>query len=432
MRKFSVIFLIVCFLLNNCLVAKAQDTNPQSPIPQPNAEAALLMDARSGEILYQLNASQCLPMASTTKIMTAIVAIENAKMDDEVVVSASILDRKKVYGTLAYLEPGEKFKLQDLLYTLLLNSANDAAVAIAEHVSGNVDSFVGLMNKKSQELGAKDTNFANPHGLTQLGNYTTAKDLAIIAKYAMQNPIFAEIVKTKEKEIPRSKPDLPHTLSNLNHLLWLYSEADGIKIGYTDQAGPCLVASASKDGRRLIAVLLKAATPRVMYQDAESLLEYGFTCFTSKAVAVKGQVMQSYQLEDRQKVELALTEDIYVSQSIGNDDSVSFETRTDKITLPIKAGEQYATLDVYKQGKVIQTVPLVATTNVATLPVAQKASKQAWWGILAMVVLIILSLLRNMNRRRRRAARQLGKKYRIGGTSCTELPSNSYSKHLSS
>ena len=220
-----------------------------------SAESAILIEASTGRVLYEQNAYQQMPMASTTKIMTAIIALENCDVDETVVVGQNA---SGVEGSSIWLSVGETMTLSDMLFGLMLASGNDAAVAIAEHVAGSVEDFTVLMNKKAQDIGAYNTNFVNPNGLPADGHYTTAYDLALISAYAMQNVYFCEIVKTQYKTISWEGHEWNRVVKNKNKIIWNYDGGNGIKTGYTDDAGRCLCAAANRDGMQLVSVVLSA------------------------------------------------------------------------------------------------------------------------------------------------------------------------------
>lgn len=216
---------------------------------QNSAQAALLLDATEGRILFSQNASARLPMASTTKIMTAIVTIENMPTDYVVTVAKEAVG---VEGSSIYLYAGERITCLDLLYGLMLESGNDAAAALAIAVGGTEERFVMLMNEKAKELGLKDTHFSNPHGLSAENHYTSAADLARLTDYALQNELFAEIVSTKKT----TACDGTRYYVNHNRLLFSYEGMIGVKTGYTQASGRCLVTAARRYGRTLICVTL--------------------------------------------------------------------------------------------------------------------------------------------------------------------------------
>ena len=256
---------------------------PRSGLREVNAAAAVLMDAKTGQVLYARNPDEPLPPASVTKILTALVILERGRLSDTVVVSQ---EAARVGGYRLGLRRGQQLSLQDLLAAILIRSANDAAVAAAEHVGQGLEGYVALMNAKAEELGMLHSHFANPHGLDEPGHFTTARDMAVLTRVALEQPAFARLVRTREISVTiwnpgrrglvaRARPILSH-----NKLLGRLEGADGVKTGYTDGAGRCLVASASRGDQRMIAVLLN--DPR-RWSDAASLLEFGFEAVGSAA-----------------------------------------------------------------------------------------------------------------------------------------------------
>ncbi|HEX7713535.1 MAG TPA: D-alanyl-D-alanine carboxypeptidase family protein, partial [Bacillota bacterium] len=239
-------------------------------LPQTGATAAVLMNARTGKLLYAKNSDRTMAPASTTKIMTAILVLEHLPLDRVVKIQSSAASKE---GSSMYLVAKEQKTVRELLYGLLLVSGNDAATALAQAVSGTEANFAKLMNKKAALLGMKNSHFLNASGLPAKGHYSTAYDLALLTRYAMQNGNFAKIVSTKVKEVPGAKAGQTRRLINHNKLLWRYQYTTGVKTGYTIAAGGCLVSTASHDGVSLISVVLKSS---YIYDDSQKLLSYGF------------------------------------------------------------------------------------------------------------------------------------------------------------
>ncbi len=247
-----------------------------------SAKSAILINGESGQVLYEKDADRRLPMASTTKIMTAIVALENCPIDRIVSISPIAVGTE---GSSIYLYEGEELTMEQLLYALLLESANDAAVAIAVEVGGDIDGFAKMMNDKADELGLTDTHFDNPHGLDSSSHYTTARELAKITEYAMKNEKFAEIVSTYKKVIPLNSTEGVRLLLNHNRLLKYYDGTVGVKTGYTKKSGRCLVSAAKRDGIFLICVTLDAPND---WSDHKNLFDYGFSTYESKILMPSG------------------------------------------------------------------------------------------------------------------------------------------------
>ena len=240
-----------------------------------SARSAILIDANTGQVLFQSNANQRMPMASTTKIMTAVVAIENMDLSARIKIPKEAVG---IEGSSIYLCEGEILTLEELLYALMLASANDAAVAISIAVSGSVEDFALLMNQTAQRLGLDDTHFENPNGLDSSGHYTTAYDLAKLTAYALSIPKFCEIVSTYKKSIPLNDQPNARLLVNHNKLLRSYDGAIGVKTGFTKKSGRCLVSAAKRDDMTLIAVTLNAPDD---WHDHKAMLDFGFENYYS-------------------------------------------------------------------------------------------------------------------------------------------------------
>jgi serine-type D-Ala-D-Ala carboxypeptidase (penicillin-binding protein 5/6) len=236
----------------------------------PSAYAAILMDANSGKVWYEKRANEALPIASITKIMTAILAIENGKMTDLVTVGPHAVG---VEGSSVQLKLGQKIPLRSLLYALMLRSGNDAAVAIAEYIAGSVPKFANMMNRKAKALGMTHSHFMNPTGLDQTGHYSSARDMAKLTAYAMKNGHFRKIVSTKVITVPWPGEKGGRTFLNKNKLLTLYPYANGVKTGFTKKARRTLVSAAYRDGVQLIGVTLNDPND---WNDAINMFEYGF------------------------------------------------------------------------------------------------------------------------------------------------------------
>jgi len=241
-------------------------------VPTISGKNAIAIEVNSGRILYEKNGFSKASIASTTKIMTLIVAIENNLLDDIVVVS-----KKAAWtgGSSVDLKEGDEIKLSELLYGLMLNSGNDAAVAIAEHTAGNLEEFAKLMNKKAKEIGALNTNFVTPHGLDTDGHYSTAYDMAVIAKYALNNPTISKIVSTQYYTM-HFLDGKTKSLKNTNPLLSFYEGISGMKTGYTGMAGKCLVATAKRNDLNIIVVTLGEPSSKLRISDTVKILDYCF------------------------------------------------------------------------------------------------------------------------------------------------------------
>jgi D-alanyl-D-alanine carboxypeptidase len=272
---------------------------PRASALSVSAESAVVTEAESGEIIYEKNAHKRRGMASTTKIMTAICAIE--KMD---VASIVTVPREAVgiEGSSVYLREGERITLENLLYAMMLQSANDAAAAIAIAVSGSIEAFAELMNAKAAELGLCDTHFENPHGLDGKEHYTTAYELAKIAAYALENEAFARIVSTVKYTIPSTEESSARSLVNHNRLLRENDDIIGVKTGYTKKCGRTLVSAARRDGITLVCVTLCDGDD---WRDHRALLDYGFELYSRETVCREGEFTVSVPVTGGEKAEVA-------------------------------------------------------------------------------------------------------------------------------
>ena len=273
-RKILCVIFAFSFALG-AMLFPANAEEPTSTPPSLSAVSAILMEGESGAVVLEKNARTRLPMASTTKIMTALVAIELAAPDTVIRVDERAVGTE---GSSIYLCVGEELTLEELLYALMLESANDAAVAIAIGVSGSEAAFVDAMNAKADSLGLRDTHFANPHGLDAEAHYTTAYELAQIARVALQNPLLKTIVSTRKTTIPHQETDGVRLLVNHNKMLRQYDGCIGLKTGYTQKSGRCLVSAAERDGVTMISVTIDSPDD---WNDHTKLLDYGFSLYRS-------------------------------------------------------------------------------------------------------------------------------------------------------
>lgn len=277
---------VMCFvtvLVFSAYACHAYAQPGELPPPSVSARAAVLMEWQTGTILFEQKAFTRMYPASLTKMMTALLALERGRLEHMIQVSGEAASQP---GSSMELRAGDKFTLQDLLYGLMLNSGNDAAWAIAEHIgNGSADEFFVLMNQRAKEIGAINTRFQNPHGLSDVNHYTTAFDLALIARTCLRHPYFKSLVATKEKDVIEAERNVVLSLYNTNRLLWLDPGVDGVKTGTTQAAGQCLVASATKDGMRLLAVVLDSDD---RWYDASQLLNFGFENYRLDKIAPAG------------------------------------------------------------------------------------------------------------------------------------------------
>lgn len=376
LKRFITLILAVfmCFMLFNSMQVEADDINedseyvqlfPETDIPvlktqMPKLDAtnAIVMDMKTGRVLYEKHAYVKKAMASTTKIMTAIITLEKGNLEEVVTVSKKAAG---IWGSSINLKAGEQLKLGELLYGLMLKSGNDAAIAIAEHIGGSVEGFCEMMNQKALDLGAENTRFTSPHGLDMPDHYTTAYDLALITRYALNNPVFSKIVSTENINVGG------RAMHNTNEMLGAYQGADGVKTGYTGQAGRCLVASATRDNRRLISVVLGSPSRNARAQSSKNILDYAFNNYSEytllEADEIMGKVSVKKGIDDfvhtraTQKIVLPLRKDEY--DAIQRQVDMK-ETINPPVAANIEVGKVHFILD----GKVIAESPIVTCNDV--------------------------------------------------------------------
>lgn len=353
------VFLLTGFLLATCVPEVQAGTKSIPLIPTVTADAAILMDSVTGDILYDKQAHKRRPPASTTKIMTAILGLELGRPDELVTVSVKAA---AVGESTLHLDPGEKIPLYELITGALVKSGNDACVAIGEQIAGSETKFVRMMNQKAMTLGAKDTNFVNTNGLPNKNHYSTAYDLALMARYGLKISAFSSITRQKETEIHFLEPDVFMDVRNTNKLLWNYPFADGVKTGTTSAAGKCLVASATKDGRQLIAVVLSAPN---RFGDAQKLLEWGFQQTETVILAKAGEVVAEFPVASADQVKAFVRYPLEVSVKKKDTGKIAKKivwTRT--AGLPILAGEELGVYEVWLNEQKIKSTPLFSEGEV--------------------------------------------------------------------
>jgi len=377
-KKIVSILLILILVFSSCISVFAEEEIPLKLY----STAALVCDMTTGEMLYGKNADEIRYPASTTKMLTGILAIENLNMDATVVVDK---DAAGIGGNTLNVKNGEKFIAKDLIYGTLVISANDGAVALAKAVSGSVEEFCKLMNKKAEEIGCTNTHFVNPNGLHDDDHYTTARDLAKIAMYCMQNEVFRDIVSRVSYTVPKTNLSDERVVQNTNWLL--YDEQDdhmvfagnekryckyegciGIKTGQTLKAGCCLVAAAKKGETTILTVCLQSNNPFERFADAIELLDLGFSSFKTVSPMAGGQELGSVKVKKGsvKTVTVVAKEDIFATlkASEANDVIKTEVTLDEKVKAPVEKGQKLGTVTVFKAGEVIKTYDAVAKEDV--------------------------------------------------------------------
>jgi D-alanyl-D-alanine carboxypeptidase (penicillin-binding protein 5/6) len=339
--------------------------------PTIKSPSAIVINMTTGKVLYEHNARKVRPMASTTKIMTGILILEKMKLDDTVVVSANAA---KTVEPVSFLKQGDVFTVEQLLYALLLRSANSSAVALAEACSGSVEAFVEEMNRKAAELGMEDTHFVNPNGLDTKGHQSTAADMAIVARYAMQNEKFREIVSTEEYVLPLPGRK-PITCENTNKLLGEVDWVVGIKTGLTPKAEQCFVGAGSKDGVNIISVVLGQPSTDLCFSESKALMEYGFTQYRYLSLLSEGEIVAEADVPYRLDGRVQLVTSGPVDIELYKEDSVTMSVILEKpLVLPVRAGDVFGKVNLTEDGRLVRSVDLVAAQSYAKTTLGSKVS----------------------------------------------------------
>lgn len=407
-------------------------TSEEQPSPAPHAEAALLVDMKSGKVLYNKNENKKMYPASITKIMTAILTLESGIDFGETVIATEdaispITNKHSHMGILV----GEELTIENLIYGMLVYSANDAANVLAVRIAGSLDAFVDMMNAKATELGAMNTHFANAHGFHDDNHYTTAHDISLIAQYAMKNETFREIVKTDMYTMEATnKYKETRYLSSTNHLIsrrrqagYFYNKAIGIKTGYTDESGYCLASAAVSGDTELLSVVLNCHSISdddiggfYSFVDSKSLFEYGFKNFKYIVVAPKGTVVADssvYEAKKNIRVTLTPKEDIgnILPIDVDMNEIKGESVINEKIAAPISIGDELGTIKYTYKGEFIGESALVAVNDVekdyivATIHLIIKILTNPIFIILVLLILYIRFRI-NVNRKRKRKKRR--------------------------
>lgn len=361
MKKITLILLISILFIPNIVKANELDITP-------NAKSAILIDSNTGEILYQKNKDQKTSIASLTKMMGLILIFE--KIDNGSLKTSEILttskNAKEMGGTQIWLEEGEQISVDDLLKGITMASANDAMVLMAERVSGTEQEFVKEMNKKAKQLGLKNTNFVNCTGFDEKGAYSTANDTALIAKELLNHKKIINYTSKYESYI-RENTDNKTWIVNTNKLVKYYKGVDGLKTGYTDEAGSSLAVTALKENLRLIAISFGYNDSNTRNTEAKAMLDYGFNQYKSTNIYKKNKVIKEIKLDksDQNKVKLLLKEDLNVIEKKGeNPKKYTCQIKLNNINYPIKKGESLGTLYLKGNNKTLKEISLITDRNI--------------------------------------------------------------------
>jgi serine-type D-Ala-D-Ala carboxypeptidase (penicillin-binding protein 5/6) len=416
MKKLGTLFLSIMLsisIINTKVYAK-------EPAPAVSADSAVLLDAATGEVLYSKNMNEAYPPASTTKVMTALLTLEKAKLDDMVTVGKKV---PYVDGSKIGLAEDEQLSVKDALYGLILMSGNDCAESLAAHVGGSIENFTAMMNARAKELGCENTNFVNPHGLYDENHKTSAKDLALIMREVVKHPEFRQIASTFAYKIPpTNKHPEGINLGNENKLInknsmYYYSAAEAGKTGYTTQSLFSYVASASKNGQRLIVALVHNPS-KTYYEESKRLLEYGFNNFELLKLYNKGDVVATISEKDL-NIPLTAAEDYYYvkekNSSAVPDTSVIKEELSDK---SFKKGDDIAEASITLNNKNLPNLKLAtgvdheinSVFNSAALTSTSGRSLNVYLFIASLLALAFLTVIASIRKSRKRNRNNIFKK----------------------
>ncbi len=406
--KIILLFFMIIICANSAVFASSVNIN---------AEAAILVELSTGRIIYEKNSKKQMYPASTTKMLTAILTLENCNLTDMVTVRESALNNIPNGYVTCNLQVGEELSIKDLLYALMIPSANDAAYVLAEHISGSVEAFSTMMNDKARELGCTGTHFVNPNGIHENSHYSTAYDLYLIGAYCMKNETFREIVATTEYTLPATEkyPNSDRILETTNQLLntnsrnYYYKNAIGIKTGYTSKAGNCMVSAASRDGLEFIAVVLNAQTTddglNRRYIDSKKLFDYAYDKYTLTRIIEKDSIVKTIEIEKATKetknLDLIIDESITVvnNRSIDMNSVIPEIKLNENLEAPILAGDKIGTIK-YKVDDIEYSANLLAKNNV------EKINYGLYFITAGIILLFIGSIIIKRTKKTRKRKRK--------------------------
>lgn len=352
--------IILFILLLFPIFVKAEDLTP-------NAESGILIEYSTGKILYSKKIDEKLAPASMTKIMTLLLimeAVEEGKinLDNNIPISTNA---SSMGGSQVFLDPNTEMKAEELIKSIAIASANDSAVAMAEAISGTTANFVSRMNSRAKELGCKNTNFKNVHGLDEEGHYSTAYDMSLIARELLKHEQILKYTSTYEAYL--NKPNGTSTwMVNTNKLIKYYNGLDGLKTGFTKTAGYCLTSTAKRNDMRLISVVMKEPSSQVRNSETISLLNYGFSNYKIKTILKKDQNLGTIEVQNGKKelADITILEDATNLESINDNKEYSFNIVTDKVKAPLKKGDKVGTLELTEQGTIIKRLNITVKENI--------------------------------------------------------------------
>lgn len=362
-------FILICLMLVPTFVYADEDVTP-------NAGSSVLMEVSTGTVLFEKNKDSQVAVASLTKMMAQILILEaieagNLTWEEQVKASSNAAGYG---GTQIYLQPGEMMSVRDLMKGITMASANDATVVLAERIAGSEEAFVKMMNDKAKELGLKNTNFVNPTGLDEENHYSSAYDMGLIAIELLKHDEILEFSSVYEDYLRNDTPN-KFWLVNTNKLVRFYDGADGLKTGFTDNAGYTMAVTAKRDDMRLIAIVLGEAVSKVRNAETTALLDYGFNLYKVNVIKKQGDVVDNIEIDkgSRNSIDVVLGEDITVlSKKSDADKNYTEKVKMDEIKLPIEKNQQVGTIEIYDGSNKIGSYPLVASEEV---------KKKSFWKV---------------------------------------------------
>ena len=399
-KKLVGLFLLIVFLCGNVLAAEELDIN---------ANAALIIETNTGKVIYEKDPDEQNYPASVTKILTAIIVLEKCNLDDIVTASESAINQIPDGYVVAPLKVGEEMRVEDLLYALMLKSANDVAYVLAEHVGESVDFFADMMNQKAKEIGCTGSHFVNPNGIHDERHYTTAQDMYLIAKYAMQNEEFVKIVSTLEYTLPATNKyeSEDRVMKNTNSFInpdssFFNKNVRGIKTGTTAQAGNCLITDVERDGLDFITVVLGAETSNSKFSETKNMIDYAFDNYTLTKVHSKGDVIKTIEIEnateETKSLNVLIDDEIIVINNKENDANKTIPDikLNETIQAPIMAGDELGTISFEVDG-LHYGAKLIAANDV----VKRTYYKEMAIGAAVAVVLLVFITRKPKKRKRK-------------------------------
>ena len=408
-KNLAVLILIVLILLPS-LTTMAADKNEELDL---DIKAGIIVETNTGKVIYEKEAEKQNYPASVTKILTAILVLENCDLNETAIASSKALSNIPPAYVVTPLYVGEEMRVEDLLYALMLKSANDAAYVLAEHVGGSTEGFAEMMNKKAEEIGCKNSHFVNPNGIHDDNHYTTAYDMYLISKYAMQNEEFVKIVSTYKYTLPKTNKYKAEdrVMENTNSFVnpdskYFNENVKGIKTGTTTQAGNCLITSSSKDGMDFINVVLGAKTSDSKFSETEKMVEYEFGNYEYVKLYNKNDIIQTIEVnkatKDTKVLNLIISDDIVpLLEKTSEDEKIEPTINLkENITAPIEQGQELGTISL-NIGGIEYNAKLLASNNVEKKTYYKEVAIIGG-VIVIMLALIIISKKSKKNKKRRK------------------------------